>query len=43
MESIFMNSETSESHSLKLDLTDKPNLKDLTKNVALANLSFYYT
>ena len=37
-----MNSETSESHSLKLDLTDKLNLKDPTKNVALANLSIYY-
>ena len=37
------NSETSESHRFKLDLADKPNLKDLQKNMALANLSIYYT
>ena len=46
MESIFMNSEnskTSESHRFKLDLTDRLNLKDPTKNVTLANLSIYYT
>ena len=27
----------------KLDLTDKPNLKDPKKNTALANLNIYYT
>ena len=46
METIFMNTEnskTSESHRFKLDLTDKLNLKDLKKNMALANLSIYYT
>ena len=46
METIFMNtenSETNESHRFKLDLTDKLNLKDLKKSMALANLSKYYT
>ena len=46
METIFMNTEnskTSESHRLKLDLIDKLNLKDPKKNMALANLSIYYT
>ena len=46
MESIFMNSEnskTSESRRFNLDLTDKLYLKDPRKNVALANLSIYYT
>ena len=46
METIFMNSEnskTSERQRFKLDLTDKLNLKDPKKNVALANLSIYYT
>ena len=36
MVTIFMNSEnskTSESHRFKLDLADKPNLKDLKKHV----------
>ena len=37
------NNKTSESHRCKLDLTDKLNLKDPTKNMALANLSIYYT
>ena len=40
METIFMNTEnskTSESHRFKLDLTDKLNLKDPKKNMALAN------
>ena len=37
------NSKTSESHRFKLDLTDKLNLKDFKKNMALANLSIYYT
>ena len=46
METIFMNSKnskTSEPHRFKLDLTDKFNLKDPKKNMALANLSIYYT
>ena len=37
------NSKTSEPHRFKLDLTDKRNLKDPKKNIALANLSVYYT
>ena len=37
------NSKTSEPHRLKLDLTDKRNLKDPKKNMALANFSIYYT
>ena len=36
------NSKTSEPHTFRLDLTDKPNLKDLKKNMVLANLSIYY-
>ena len=43
---IFMNTEnskTNESHRSKLDLTDKLNLKNQKKNMALANLSIYYT
>ena len=46
METIFMNTEnskTNEPHTFKLDLTDKLNLKKLNKNMALANLSSYYT
>ena len=46
METIFMNTEnskTSEPHRFKLDLTDKPNLKNPNKNMALANISIYYT
>ena len=46
METIFMNtknSKTSESHRFKLYLTDKLNLKNPQKNMALANLSIYYT
>ena len=46
METIFMNSEnskTSELHRFKLNLTDKLNLKDPKKKMALANLSIYYT
>ena len=38
-----VNSKTIEPHRFKLDLTDKLNLKDLKKNMALANLSIYYT
>ena len=45
LETIFMNTEnskTSKPHRFKLDLTDKLNLKNLNKNMALANLSIYY-
>ena len=45
METIFMNTEnsgTSEPHRFKLDLTDKLNLKNPNKNMALANLRIYY-
>ena len=44
METIFMNSEnskTSESYRFKLGLTDKLNLKNPKKNMALTNLSIY--
>ena len=37
------NSKTNEPHRFKLDLTDKRNLKNPNKNMALANLSIYYT
>ena len=37
------NSKTSEPDRFKLDLTDKHNLKNPNKNMALANLSIYYT
>ena len=37
------NSNTNEPHRFKLDLTDKINLKNPNKNMALANLSIYYT
>ena len=46
METIFMNTEnskTNEPHRLKLDLADKLNLKNPKKNIALVNLSIYYT
>ena len=43
METTFMNSIASESHRFRLDLTDKIDLKDFKKNMALANLSIYYT
>ena len=46
METIFMNSKnskTSEPHRFKLDLTDKLNLKSPNQNMALVNLSIYYT
>ena len=45
METLFMNTEnskTSEPHRFRLDLTDKPNLKDSKKDMALANLSIYH-
>ena len=37
------NSKTSEPHRFKLGLTDKLNLKNPSKNMALGNLSIYYT
>ena len=37
------NSRTNEPHRFKLDLTDKLILKNPNKNMALANLSIYYT
>ena len=37
------NSKTNESHKFKFCLTDKLNLKNPNKNIALANLSIYYT
>ena len=37
------NSKTSKPHRYKVDLTDKLNLKNPNKNMALANLSIYYT
>ena len=37
------NSEKSEPHKIKFDLTDKHNLKNSNKKMALANLSNYYT
>ena len=43
---MFMNTEnskTSEPHRFKLDLTDKLNFKNPSKNMALANSSIYYT
>ena len=46
METIFMtpeNSKANEPHRFKLDLTVKLNLKDRNKNMALANISIYYT
>ena len=45
METIFMNTENSKTnkpHRFKLDLTDKLNLKNPNKNMALAALSIYY-
>ena len=44
-ETIFLNSDnstTNEPHRFRLALADKVNLKNLNKNVALANLSLYY-
>ena len=46
METFFMNSKnskTNESYKFKYDLTDKLDLKSPNKNMALANLSIYYT
>ena len=46
METIFMNTEnskTNEPHRFRLDFTDKIDLKNSKKNMALANLGIYYT
>ena len=46
METLFMNTEnskTNEPYGLKYNLIDKLNLKNPNKNMALANLSIYYT
>ena len=46
METIFMNTEnskTNESNKFFYEFTDKLNLKNLNKNIALAGLSIYYT
>ena len=46
METIFMNTEnstTNEPHKFRLPLSDKLNLKNPNKNIALVNLSIYYT
>ena len=46
METIFMNTEnskTNEPHRFRLNLTDKLNLKNPNKNMALVNLSIYNT
>ena len=37
------NSKANESRRFKLDLADKLNLKNSKKNMALVNLSIYYT
>ena len=46
METIFRNTEnstTNEPHKFRLSLSDKLNLKNPNKNIALGNLSIYYT
>ena len=46
METIFMNTENSKTnkpHRFKLDLVDKLNLQNPKKDIALVNLSIYYT
>ena len=46
METVFMNTEnskTNEPHRFRLSLADKVNIKNPNKNMALANLSIYYT
>ena len=39
----FENSKTNEPHKFRLSLSDKINLKNPNKNIALGNLSIYYT
>ena len=46
METLFMNSKnskTNEPNRFKYDLIDKLDLRNPNKNIALANLSIYYT
>ena len=46
METVFINTEnskTNEPHKFRLILANKLNLKDPNRNMALANLSIYYT
>ena len=46
MNTMFMNSEnskTSDHHRLSLNLTDKIDLRQKHKYIALSNLSIYYT
>ena len=46
METIFINtknSKTNEPHKFRLSLSDKFNLKNPNKNIALGNSSIYYT
>ena len=43
METIFMNSESSDPRRLLLNPTDQIHLKRSDKHVALSNLSIYYT
>ena len=46
MNTTFMNSEnskTSDPHRLSLNLTDKRDLRQKDKDIALSNLSIYYT
>ena len=46
MDTIFMNSEnrkSSETHVLKLNFTDKLDLRRSEESIALSNLSIYYT
>ena len=46
METIFMNTEnskTNESHKFVLNLSQRLDLRSSNKNVALQNLSIYYT
>ena len=37
------NSKTNEPHRFRLSLADKLNLKNVNNNIALGNLSIYYT
>ena len=43
METITKNSRTNEPHKFRLSLSDKLNLKNPNINIALSNLSIYYT
>ena len=46
MKTIFMNAENTknnEPHKCRLSLSDKLNLKNQNKNIALGNLPIYYT